>query len=169
MDSYRETHSVNMATIIGGVLVVGTALAYLLTWISNNSDAYGAQRASLGDVMKALDLMDRSWVADVARLGVVAALVAALALPRTYWFTQQVCISLGGAAALFLPIYVYRKFGDGDHMGAGLIIFALAAVITIIAPWVVRDEADAKGSIQYVDHDYHPRQTREKEPPAYLR
>lgn len=138
MDNIRETRSVGLATAVGTTLGIGVVLGYALPWVTFGADDFGdgGDRIKLGDIGALLTIFGRGWMLDLARLGVVLAVVAALAFPRSQRTLQALLVSAGGAAALMLPIYILTQLEGGDSPGAGLILFAVAAGVTAILPWV---------------------------------
>lgn len=131
MDDVRETRSVGLATAVVATLGIGLILGYALIWVSADADAI--KLARVGSV---LDLYGDGWILDLARAGVLLALIAALAFPRSQQMPRAVCISAGALTALALPLAVLAKLAPLDSPGAGLILFALAAGITAIIPWL---------------------------------
>lgn len=142
METFWQTRSKAMVYGVAGVLVAGAICAYAFP--SLKFDGYSVfgtsvnESASFGDLKLGLDVADKGWLYDLARLGVIAAIIAAIAFPVAQSGAQRLVIALGCIAGVSLPIYVFTQLEDGVSAGAGLILLliacSLAGIMALFVP-----------------------------------
>lgn len=145
-----ESRSGKLVGSVVAVLAFGTLLAYALpaaTW--SGDDFFGdpaSESIGLGELATAIQLFDRGWTFDLSRIGVILALIAAIAFTRAQRDLQRLLITAGCAAGLVFPIYIYSQLELGASLGFGLILFGLACVVAGALPWLIQDEEGPEAS-----------------------
>ncbi len=150
MDDFMESRSGKLMGSVVAVLAAGTLLAYILpaaTW--SGEDFFGdsvSESIGLSELATAIQLFDRGWTFDLSRIGVIVALIAAIAFTRDQRDLQRVSITAGCAAGLVFPVYIYSQLELGASLGFGLILFGIACVAAGALPWLIQDEGGPETS-----------------------
>lgn len=136
MDGMSQTRPNGLVMLTIGVLLAGVVLAYSLPAVrTGRADAEdsASRFTSLADVTKVMQDAG-AWSLAIAHLGVLGAIVAALAIPREERTFRALCVSVGAVAAMAVPLWVARHL-HGAHLGAGMITAWLAFAAAAALPW----------------------------------
>jgi len=140
MDLFLRDRSTRFMVGVGGVLLLGLLLAYTLPAIGANGEFEDDESLGFSETGEIVSLMtDRGWTYDISRLGVVVAIIAAIALPRPLSAIQRVIVTIGALAGLAFPLLGVRPILEGDSLGIGLILFSVANLVAVALAWVLRD------------------------------
>jgi hypothetical protein len=138
MNEITDRRSPKLVWGVSGVLGVGLLLAYILPALKEPGDYYdGPSRVSMVELNYFLHLSGNGWILDLAKAGIVTAIVAAFAFPRQDRQTQAVVITIGSLIGLYLPFWIHGKLSGGESLGAGLWILGLACAIAAALPWLL--------------------------------
>jgi hypothetical protein len=113
-------------------LGIGVLCAYTLPAVGG-----GGEKITLSQLGTLIAMFsDKGWLVDLAKVGVAAAAVSAVAFPRRQRVLQACCISLGALATLPLPIWLNGQLGEEESLGSGLILAVLAFLAAAAIPWI---------------------------------
>ena len=145
MEGWKGTRSMPVVVGVIAVLAIGVICLYALpVYTTKRNPNFGEPGTSekYGDVKPLMDLAGGGWANDLARVGLVVAVAAAVAFPRSRRALQALLITGGSIAAMAVPFWLARH-KERDSLGAGAIAAWIAFAVAAVLPWVLMrfDEA----------------------------
>jgi Zn-dependent protease with chaperone function len=139
MEDYQSTHSVKLAISTAGVLALGMIFLYAMPVLTVRDSGFGettTEHVKYGDVKPLMGLAGGDWANTFLWIGLIAAIVAAVALPNSHRQLRAVVASAGAIAMMAVPFWLSRHL-EGDSLGSGAILAWIAFAIAAIIPWLV--------------------------------
>jgi hypothetical protein len=148
MESFGQNRYVPL--VVAAILAIGLGAILLYSLdVATYEDDFDSYSISYSDAQTVMDLSGDGWVRNISLIGMVGAIVSALAFTRRQASLQAIAITICSIAAMAGPIWIATKLEDGEKVGPGLISSIVCFGIAAIVPWVFMVLDRPKASPQF--------------------